>query len=175
MKKASLIWIDLEMTGLDPLKHRIIEVAAILTDWDFTEIASYHAIVKQPTKVIEEMEAWPKAQHAKTGLIEQIPDGKNEKVVEREIIDLIEKHCLKPVILAGNSVHFDRRFIIKYWPKLESMLHYRILDVSSWKVLMMSKFKVRFSKPETHRAMDDIRGSIEEIKYYLNKANFIKK
>ena len=72
-----------------------------------------------------------------------------------------------PIILAGNSVHIDRRFIVNYWPRFDSRLHYRMLDVSAWKVVFEGKFRTKFAKPDNHRALDDIRGSIQELEYYL--------
>lgn len=74
-----------------------------------------------------------------------------------------------PVLLAGNSIHQDRKFIDRWWPKFSRRLHYRMLDVSAWKVVMEGKYKKKFAKPENHRALEDIRGSIEELRYYLSK------
>lgn len=164
---GKLLWVDLEMTGLDDATQRIVEVAAIVTDWEFEKLSEYHAIVKQPQSVLEKMDEWCKIQHKQSGLLEAIPKGTPENTVEEELVTLIKNHCETPVILAGNSVHFDRRFIKRYWPKVEELLHYRILDVSSWKVVMAAKYDLQFRKSEAHRALDDISGSIEELRYYL--------
>ncbi len=172
--KADLVWIDLEMTGLDFHSQRIIEVAALITDWDFKPRAEYHAIIHQPAAVMSKMDDWCKVQHGKSGLTEAVKSGKSEKLVEKELAQLVKKYCNTPAILAGSSVHFDRRFITKYWPKFESLLHYRILDVSAWKVVMLGKYGIKFNKREAHRAVDDIKGSIEELQYYLAKAKFKK-
>lgn len=164
-KKASLAWIDLEMTGLDPEKCRIIEVGVILTDWDFNEHVRYEAIVKQPQSVLDQADDWVK-QNMKE-LISKVPDGQDETEVKNQIISLINEHCGSDVYLAGNSVYHDRRFIRAFWPEVDKRLHYRVLDVSAWKVVMSNKFNIVFDKPEKHRALEDIQGSISELKGYL--------
>lgn len=175
-KKAKLLWIDLEMTGLDPVEDRILEVAAIATDWDFKEIATYEAVKKvgpnlMKTRMVGEF--WEKFPAVRTQLIEQNDTGKNGRTVENELLEFIEAHFAadKPVLLAGNSIHQDRKFIDNEWKRLSEKLHYRMLDVSAWKVVFDGKYKKRFAKPEAHRAMEDIRGSIEELQYYLGKVN----
>jgi len=167
LNKQKLFWVDLEMTGLEPDDNRIIEVAAIVTDSDFNELETYHSIVKQPTEVVEAMESWSKAKHQQSGLTGKIPDGAEPQKVEQDLVALIKRHFKDPAILAGNSVHHDRRFIRRYWPQLESLLHYRMLDVSAWKVVMEAKFSHQFKKAKTHRAEDDIRESIAELKDYI--------
>ena len=91
--------------------------------------------------------------------------------MENELLEFIEKHFDKdaPVLLAGNSIHQDRKFIANEWTRLDKRLHYRMLDVSAWKVVFEGKYGKKFAKPEQHRALGDIRGSIEELKYYLGK------
>ncbi len=176
MTKAKLLWIDLEMTGLDPAEDRILEVAAIATDWDFNEIATYEAVKKvgpnlMKTRMVGEF--WEKFSEVRDALVAQNESGKNGRTVENELIDFVKEHfnTEKPVLLAGNSIHQDRKFIENEWGRLNEMLHYRMLDVSAWKVVFDGKFKKKFAKPEAHRAMDDIRGSIEELKYYLKKVD----
>lgn len=173
-KQAKLLWIDLEMTGLNPVEDRILEVAAIATDWDFNEIATYEAVKKvgpnlMKTRMVGEF--WEKFPHVRDALIAQNGSGKNGRTVENELIAFVKEHfnTEKPVLLAGNSIHQDRKFIENEWGRLNAMLHYRMLDVSAWKVVFDGKYKKKFAKPEAHRAMDDIRGSIEELKYYLGK------
>lgn len=173
-KKATLLWIDLEMTGLDPSEDRILEVAAIATDWDFNELAVYEAVKKVGPGLIKKRmvgEFWEKFSASRDGLMAQNGDGKNGRTVENELLEFIDEHfpTEKPVLLAGNSIHQDRKFIVNEWPRLDDKLHYRMLDVSAWKVLFAGKYKVKFAKPEAHRALSDIRGSIEELKYYLAK------
>jgi len=173
-KLAKLLWIDLEMTGLDPKEDRILEVAAIATDWDFTEIATYEAVKKvgpnlMKTRMVGEF--WDKYSHVREALIEQNDSGKSGRVVENELLEFIGEHFDENdrVLLAGNSIHQDRKFIENEWPRLDTRLHYRMLDVSAWKVVFDGKYKKRFAKPEAHRAMEDIRGSIEELRYYIGK------
>ena len=169
-KKAKLLWIDLEMTGLVPEKDRIIEVAAIATDWKFHEIARYTAVVKVPEKLMKERmvgEFWDKNDQSRQALIAQNNSGKSGATVEKELLELIEQNFGKEVYLAGNSIHQDRKFIDREWPNLSSKLHYRMLDVSAWKVYFANALGHKFIKPEVHRAVDDIQGSIEELKWYL--------
>lgn len=177
-KKAKLLWIDLEMTGLDPVEDRILEVAAIATDWDFKEIATYEAAKKVGPNLVEKRmkaasEFWNKFPEVRDALVEQNNSdrAKNGRTVENELIDFIHAHfdTDDKVLLAGNSIHQDRKFIENEWGRLNVLLHYRMLDVSAWKVVFDGKYNKRFAKPEAHRAVDDIRGSIQELKYYIGK------
>ena len=173
-KQAKILWMDLEMTGLDPVSDRILEVAVIATDWDFTEIATYTAIKKVGPNLMKKQmvgEFWDKFPEARDGLISQNELGKNGRIVENELLEFIERHfnSEKPVLLAGNSIHQDRKFIANEWGRLDARLHYRMLDVTAWKVVFEGKYKKKFSKPEEHRALEDIRGSIMELKYYIGK------
>jgi oligoribonuclease len=170
-----ILWVDLEMTGLSPTDDMILEIAAIVTDWNFKEIATYHGVIKNKMSAIKErMDAnasfWNTQPNSKYGLLKQNQSGKPLKKIEDDLMEFIDKHfkAKQPVLLGGNSVHMDRRFIIEKWPKLDARLHYRMLDVSAWKVVFEGKFKKKFTKPDTHRALDDIRGSITELKYYLS-------
>ena len=135
MTKAKLLWIDLEMTGLDPLEDRILEVGAIATDWDFKEVARYEAVKKvgpnlMKTRMVGEF--WEKFPEVREQLMSQNDSGKNGRIVENELIGFVQEHfdTEKPVILAGNSIHQDRKFIDNEWPRLSEVLHYRMLDVS---------------------------------------------
>ena len=175
MKKAKLLWVDLEMTGLDPEKDKILEIAAIATDWQFNEIDRMTAVVKVPKKLIEERmvgEFWKANPESYNSLVTQNENGEDAEVVEDKILDFIEKNFGKEVYLAGNSIHQDKRFIVKEWPRLDARLHYRMFDVSAWKIYFENALKIKFTKRENHRALDDIEGSIEEIKYYLG---YVKK
>ena len=170
MKKAKLLWIDLEMTGLDPTKDKICEVAAIATDMELNEIATYEAVVKVDDKLMHERmvgEFWDKNTKSRDALQEQNRHGKPVKTVETELIDFINKYCTKELHLAGNSIHQDRKFIEREMPELDKKLHYRMLDVSAWKIYFENAKHQKFIKPENHRALDDINGSIEELKWYL--------
>jgi oligoribonuclease len=167
-----LLWIDLEMTGLDPDKHHILEVAAIITDMNFHELALYDAVIKQPASVLKHMEDWSRDHHKNSGLLERVPDGKSEKAAEADLLDLINGQIKGPVVLAGNSIHHDRRFIRRYMPELEAKLHYRMVDVSAWKSIIEVKFNYQFKKNKNHRALEDVRESIAELKVYVAHLKF---
>lgn len=170
MKKATLLWIDLEMTGLDPKKDKILEVAAIATDMKMEQIASYEAVVKVSNRLMKSRMVgafWEKNKTSRDALIEQNKTGKPIKVVERELVEFIKQNFGKEIYLAGNSIHQDRKFIEREMPTLNKMLHYRMLDVSAWKIYFENALNKKFVKPENHRALDDINGSIEELKWYL--------
>ncbi|MCB0378328.1 MAG: oligoribonuclease [Bdellovibrionales bacterium] len=163
-----LLWLDMEMTGLDVEKERIIEVAAIVTDKDLRELASYHSVVFQDQKFLDAMDDWNKNQHGKSGLIEKIPHAPKSEIVENEICAFVDKHFTEPAILAGNSIGQDRKFIDRYWIKFAEKLHYRMLDVTAWKMIMESRYNVVFKKSETHRALDDIKESIAELQCFYD-------
>jgi len=160
---------DLEMTGLDPRQHVITEVGVVVTDWEFKTLATYEAIIFHPEEVLDKANEWVKKQDLSTGLLEEVrKNGRPEKEVLAELADFIrEQFNGEPAVLAGNSIHQDRRFIREWWPEVEELLHYRMLDVSSWKLVMCDKYEVAFAKQERHRAVEDIHESIAELQYYL--------
>lgn len=174
-----VLWIDLEMTGLNPAEDRILEVGAIITDWNFKEIATYEAAIKVSPRLVQRRmfkgsatDFWASIPETRDALIAQnLEAGRPARTIEKELLALVDEYFEKdiPVILAGNSIHMDRRFVEHEWKKLNARLHYRMLDVSAWKVVFEGKFGKRFAKREAHRALDDIRGSIEELRYYLTK------
>jgi len=167
-----ILWVDLEMTGLDANNDRILEVAAVVTDWNFTEVAAYETVIHQSDKVLATMNEWCVTQHGASGLTERVRSSTTtSKQAEKALLVFIDKYFEKdvPVLLAGNSIHMDRRFITAQWPLLDARLHYRMLDVSAWKVVFEGKYKKKFVKPQDHRALGDIRGSILELQYYLSK------
>ena len=170
MAKARLLWIDLEMTGLDPVKDRILEVAAIATDMKLKEVARFEAVVKVSPEIIKKRmvgEFWEKNAESRDGLIAQNESGRSVSEVEKELIDFLDKNFGNTVYLAGNSIHQDRKFIEREMPELNRRLHYRMLDVSAWKIYFENALHKKFVKPEAHRALSDIEGSIEELKWYL--------
>lgn len=174
MKKASLLWIDLEMTGLDPKIDRIIEIGAVATDWDFNEIARYEAAVKVDADLIKQRmigEFWDKNSVSRDQLITSSAEAESASAVEKELLGFLQAHfdTNQPIYLAGNSIHQDRKFIEREWPLLDRSLHYRMLDVSAWKLVFEHKLNKKFTKPEAHRAMSDIEGSIDELQYYLKR------
>jgi oligoribonuclease len=175
-KKAKILWVDLEMTGLDAENDLILEVAAVATDWDFHEIATLEGVIRNEDMNLEERLLansvfWDVNPDSKKGLLAQNGDGKDLIEIEDDLLAFIDEHFEPetPVLLGGNSIHMDRRFIVSHWPRLDARLHYRMLDVSAWKVVFEGKFKKKFAKPQEHRALGDIRGSIMELQYYLTK------
>ena len=176
LRPTRVFWVDLEMTGVVPTKDLILEVAAIVTDWDFKEVASFEGIIKHKESDVKKRmktnaDFWNANTASRDALLEQNQHGKSLKTIENELLKFIDDNFKAgaPVLLAGNSIHMDRRFIVNYWPKLDAKLHYRMLDVSAWKVVFEGKYKTKFAKPDNHRALDDIRGSIQELQYYLTR------
>ncbi len=171
MKRAKLLWVDLEMTGLDPEKDRILELAAIATGWGLEPIAEMTAVVKVPEKLMKERmvgEFWEKNAESRDGLMAQNATGESATEVEKKLLEFMDRYFGKEIILAGNSIHQDRKFIDREWPEVAKRLHYRMLDVSAWKVYFEGAKDKKFVKREAHRALDDIQGSIEELKWYLS-------
>lgn len=177
-RDARLLWVDLEMTGLEVGKDHILEVAAIVTNWKLEETATYEAAVRvDPATAKEQMfkgsaaQFWGSVPETRDALLAQNQTARPVGDVEKELIAFIEEHCAGDdrVVLAGNSIHMDRQFIDATWPTLASKLHYRMLDVTSWKLVFEGRYRQKFAKNEAHRALDDIRGSIEELTYYLGK------
>ncbi|MCA9329827.1 oligoribonuclease [Candidatus Saccharibacteria bacterium] len=168
---TKLLWVDLEMTGLNPNADRIVEVAIEITDFNFDVIDNYEAVIHQPEDVIQSMNPWAASQHSASGLTAKIKNSNNsEDQVVNEVTKLIKLHFKdEPAILAGNSIWNDRNFIRKWWPEVDSLLHYRMLDVSSLKILMQGIHHYDYQKKSSHRALDDIQESRAELKDYLNK------
>ncbi len=169
---TKLLWVDLEMTGLDPLEDVILEVAAEITDFDFKTLASYEATVRQSRDVVvERMQKntwWADFPANRDAFIDGLETAKSSDQVQTELVELLRTHFGEErAVLAGNSIHNDRNFIKQWWPQFDLKLHYRMLDVSSFKVLMQGKHGEVFEKKEVHRAFDDIQASIAELQYYL--------
>lgn len=181
-KKAKLLWLDLEMTGTD-IKHDVIlEAAAIATDWDFNEIAVIEKVIRQNEDLMKVQMAktisvwsgnnfWDENPEARDGLFDQNKTGETIAQVETGLINFIDNNFSveDQVYLAGNSIHNDRRFITKYMPDFDKKLHYRMLDVTAWKMVFENKFHKKFISPKKHRSLDDIRRSIKELEYYLKQ------
>ncbi len=169
IKPTRLLWVDLEMTGLEAKTDRIVEVAIIVTDFDFKVLDKYEAVISQSEEVIKSMNPWAASQHSASGLTAKIRSSdKTEKQVIEDVVELINKNISgEMAILAGNSIYNDRLFIKQWWPEVDELLHYRMLDVSSFKILMQAKYNEEFVKQDNHRAMEDILASIDELKYYL--------
>jgi len=170
---TKLLWADLEMTGLDAQKDVILEVAVEITDFDFKTLDSYEATLKHPKQtVVSRMQGnlwWKDFPDNRDEFVAKLEDGKSPKQVEDELIALVAKHFgNQPAILAGNSIYNDRQFIKHWMPALDLKLHYRMLDVSSFKILMQGKYGEVFEKKQVHRAFDDIQASIAELQHYLD-------
>jgi oligoribonuclease len=168
-----LLWVDLEMTGLESTKDVLLEIAVEVTDFNFKTVASYEARIKQKREVVvERMQKniwWREFPENRDDFVNRLDEGKPLDEVERDMVALVEKHFKGELaVLAGNSIHNDRLFLVHWMPNLALKLHYRMLDVSSFKVLMQGKYGEVFEKQEVHRAFDDIQASIAELQYYMD-------
>lgn len=169
---TKLLWVDLEMTGLDAREDVLLEVAAEVTDFGFMTLESYETCIRQKKDVVmRRMQAnvwWKEFPANRDSFINNLDSGKPLAEVEQELIALVDKHFGGDLaVLAGNSIHNDRNFIKQWMPALDLRLHYRMLDVSAFKVLMQGKYGVVFEKNNSHRAFDDIQASIAELQHYL--------
>jgi oligoribonuclease len=168
----NLVWIDLETTGLNVDRRAILEIAAIVTDKDLNVLEEGPSLViHHPSAVLSRLDAWCRGQHGESGLLKESAQSTiSLDEAERRTLDLIRKHCPpKRSPLCGNSICFDRRFLIRYMPKLEAYLNYRNVDVSSIKELVQRWYAGGLQKQEkssSHRALDDIRESIDELRLY---------
>lgn len=174
-KPPRLVWIDMEMTGLNPDNEVIIEIATIITDKKLKVIEEGPVlVVHQPDKYLDGMDKWNQKHHKKSGLIKAVQDSKiSLEEAEKQTLAFIQKHCaLKKSPLCGNSVHHDRRFLERYMPKIHEFLHYRHIDVSTVKALIKYWYKSKkkvYEKRNAHRALGDIRESILELQHYKKK------
>lgn len=168
--KKRFLWVDLEMTGLDVDQDRILEAGVVVTDKYLNTQFEWESAVYQPAEVIAGMNDWCQIHHKESGLLDRIPDGISEERLDDQLIEIIQGHMRKnkkEIILCGNSIGQDRKFIDKYLPKFSERLHYRMLDVTALKVVFRDFFGVEFVKKNTHQALDDIQESIAELKYYI--------
>mgnify|MGYP001615834861 CR=1 FL=1 len=174
----NLVWLDLEMTGLDPDRDRVIEVAMVVTDSQLNTLAEAPVlVVHQHDAVLDAMDQWNKSTHARSGLIDKVKaSALNESAIEDQLLAFLVQHVPgKTSPMCGNSICQDRRFLARHMPRLEAYFHYRNLDVSTVKELArrwkpgIVKGLVKQGK---HEALADIYESIEELKYY--RENFLK-
>jgi oligoribonuclease len=169
---SNLIWIDMEMSGLDPETDRVLEIAVVITDSQLNLVAEAPVlVVHQPQTVLDVMDEWNKSTHAKSGLIERVKASTmNEAEAETAMLAFLAQHVpAKTSPLCGNSVHQDRRFLVKYLPRLEAFLLYRNLDVSTLKELARRwkpEVMAGLTKHGKHEALADIHESIAELRYY---------
>ena len=167
----NLIWVDMEMTGLQPDSDRVIEIALLVTDPQLNVLATGPVLVlHQPDEVLEAMDAWNKSTHAKSGLIEKVRASRlAEAEAERQALEFLAAHVpANSSPMCGNSICQDRRFLARWMPRLEAHFHYRNLDVSTLKELVRRwKPELKsFAKEGKHEALADILESIEELKFY---------
>jgi oligoribonuclease len=168
----NLVWIDCEMTGLDPERERLIEIAVVITGPDLTpRIEGPVLVIHQPDDILDAMDAWNKGTHGRSGLIDKVKASTlTEAQAEAELLAFIQRYVPKASSpLCGNTISQDRRFLVKYMPRLEAWLHYRNLDVSTlkelarrWKPAVYSAFK----KQQKHTALADVHESIDELEHY---------
>lgn len=167
-----LVWVDMEMTGLDPEKERIIELAAVVTEPDLTVVAESPVfVVHQPNEILDAMDKWNRSTHGKSGLIDKVKaSAMTEEQAQAQMIEFLSRHVppgKSP--LCGNSVSQDRRFMFRYMPELERFFHYRTIDVSTLKELARRwrpALLKGFEKRSKHEALADIYESIDELRYY---------
>ncbi|KAL2911836.1 Phosphatidylinositol 3,4,5-trisphosphate-dependent Rac exchanger 2 protein [Polyrhizophydium stewartii] len=176
-----LVWVDLEMTGLDLDKDTIIEIACIITDGDLNPVEEQlDLVIHHPRSVMDNMNEWCIEHHGESGLTQAVLDSTLSLAdAEKQVLEYVKRYAptVRSGVLAGNSVHVDRQFLCKYMPTLVEHLHYRIVDVSTVKELGM-RWYPEFSgkmprKKMAHRALGDILESIEELKWY--RANVFRK
>jgi len=173
-KQTNLVWMDLEMSGLDPEENTIIEIATLVTDFNLEIVAEGPVIaIHQTDELLDSMDEWNTNCHRETGLTERVRNSSFKmKDAEMMTIDFIKEHVNPNTSpLCGNTIWQDRRFLIKYMPELESYCHYRNIDVSSFKEIYTRWYPdlPMFEKEKVHSAMKDIKESVEELKYYRAK------
>ncbi len=167
-----MVWVDCEMTGLDPARHVILEIATIITDFDLNVVARGPELaIRQSAAKMRAMDPWPRRTHKASGLLERVAnEGVTLAEAEAQTLRFVRKHCYANTApLCGNSVWQDKRFLTKYMPAFQNFLHYRIVDVSSVKQLVVHWCPQRMYAPpktETHRALADIEESIAELAAY---------
>jgi oligoribonuclease len=170
----NLVWMDLEFSGLDPDTNVILEIATLVTDAQLNILAEGPQLaIHHPDRLLQGMDDWNKKHHKASGLLERVKTSReSHKTAQEKTLRFIAQYCKKSSApLCGNSIHQDRKFLRKYMPGLDDYLHYRIVDVSTVKELARRWYPKLppFKKKEKHLALDDIRESIEELKYYREK------
>jgi oligoribonuclease len=168
----NLIWVDMEMTGLDPDNDAVIEIATIVTDTHLNTIAEGPVLaIYQPNERLDAMDEWNTSHHTRSGLVKRVKESdEDEHSATARTIEFLKVYVPEGASpMCGNSICQDRRFMARHMPELERYFHYRNLDVSTLKILMQRwrpELAAGFNKDSTHLALDDIRESIEELRYY---------
>lgn len=164
-----LFWLDMEMTGLDVETHRILETAVIITDWNLNPLKTFATAVYQGEEELLKMDDWCVKTHTASGLLKRIPTGMREAELDTALVDLLSGLFAadERVVLCGNSIGQDRKFVDKYLPQFAARLHYRMMDVSSFKILFENAYQQKFKKQNKHEALGDIEESIAEFRFYL--------
>ncbi|MCX7269051.1 MAG: oligoribonuclease [Burkholderiales bacterium] len=174
----NLVWLDCEMSGLDPEKERLLEIAVVITGPDLTpRVEGPVLVIHQSNELLAGMDAWNKGTHGKSGLIDKVKASTlTEAQAEEQLIEFIKKYVSKGVApMCGNTIGQDRRFLLKYLPKLEGWFHYRNLDVSTLKELSKRwkpEVYASFKKQQSHTALADVHESIDELAHY--REHFLK-
>jgi oligoribonuclease len=170
--KKHLVWMDCEMTGLDPTKDGLLEIATIVTNYDLEIIAHGPVLaIRQSEAKLAKMDAWNQRTHKKSGLLDRVrTEGVTVAEAERLTLAFVRKYCYaRTAPLCGNSIGQDKRFLARYMPTLHDYLHYKVVDVSSIKLLVTEWYEGKYKSPEKqelHRALADIEESIAELAYY---------
>ncbi len=166
-----LVWIDCEMTGLDPERHVLLEIATLITDNALNVVAEGPVLaIRQPAAALRRMDAWCTRTHTRSGLVDRVRHGVSLREAERQTLAFVRRYCrIRTAPLCGNSIGQDRRFLVKYMPTLHAFFHYQSIDVSSIKQLSLRWYGKRLQAPEkkdTHLALPDILESVEELRHY---------
>jgi oligoribonuclease len=163
-----MFWLDMEMTGLDARADRILEVAVVVTDLRFEVLATWDSAVFQEPDALARMDDWCKKTHGGSGLLKRVPQGITESELDDRLCRLAREVCPgEKIVLCGNSIGQDRRFVETWLPKFAALLHYRMLDVSSLKLVFENLYGKKFKKQNKHTALEDIHESMAELRYYL--------
>jgi len=170
--RKNLVWVDCEMTGLEPDRDVLLEIAIIITTYDLEIVARGPVLaIRQPKAKLNAMDAWNRRTHSRSGLLERVQrEGVPVAVAEHEVLKFVKRHCyVRTAPLCGNSIGQDKRFLAKYMPRFHDFLHYKVIDVSSIKLLATEWYGGKYPPPpkqELHQALADIEESIAELRHY---------
>lgn len=173
ISEKNLVWLDLEMTGLNPQSDTILEIATVITDSELIFIAQGpNLVIQQSAEILKAMDQWNQHHHEKSGLIAAVQQSIiSLNQAEEHVLAFLKEYCVEGLSpLCGNSIYQDKAFIRRLMPELNAFLHYRLIDVSTIKEVVKRWYpndpKVRYEKKEVHRALEDVYAAIEELKHY---------